>query len=116
MDSAGEPRVVYIKGSGTEIDYALRSGGTWSFETIAVIPGQALATSLVLDSLDRPHVAYDEFLAVGIQYAMRTPAGWTTSLVDSGQRDPDARAHRRVQRMVPLPATTPMLVSWRFVG
>jgi hypothetical protein len=78
--------VVYTKGSGAEVDYALRSGGTWSFETIAVIPGQALATSLVLDSLDRSHVAYDEFLAVGIQYATRRPAGWTTSLVDSGQR------------------------------
>jgi hypothetical protein len=25
-------------------------------------------------------------LAVGIQYATRTPAGWTTSLVDFGQR------------------------------
>jgi hypothetical protein len=86
LDSAGEPHLAYTKGSGTEVDYALRSGGTWSFETIAVIPGQALATSLVLDSLDRPHVAYDEFLAVGIQYATRTPAGRTTSLVDSGQR------------------------------
>jgi hypothetical protein len=87
MDSAGEPHVVYTMGSGTEVDYAFRSGGTWSFETIATIPaGQALATSLVLDSLDRPHVAYDEFLAVGIRYAKRTPAGWITRLVDSGQR------------------------------
>ena len=86
MDSAGEPHVVYTMGSGTEVDYAFRSGGAWSFETIATIPGQALATSLVLDSLDRPHVAYDEFFAVGIRYATRTSAGWTTSLVDSGQR------------------------------
>jgi hypothetical protein len=86
MDSAGEPHVVYTSGSGTEVHYAFRSGGVWSFETIATIPGQALATSLVLDSLDRPHVAYDEFPAVGIRYATRTPSGWTTKLVDSGQR------------------------------
>jgi hypothetical protein len=31
-------------------------------------------------------VAYDEFPAVGIRYATRTPSGWTTKLVDSGQR------------------------------
>jgi hypothetical protein len=88
MDSAGEPHVVYTSGRGTEVDYASRSGGTWSFETIAVIPGdqQALATSLVLDRVGQPHVAYDQHFAVGIRYATRTEAGWATSLVDSGQR------------------------------
>jgi hypothetical protein len=87
MDSVGEPHVVYTSGRGTEVDYAVRSGGTWSFETIAVIPGdqQALATSLVLDPLGQPHVAYDQHFAVGIRYATRTEAGWTTTLIDSGQ-------------------------------
>jgi hypothetical protein len=87
LDSAGEPHAVYGKAGGTEVEYAFRSGGAWSFETIDLIPGgQALETALALDSSDRPHVAYDEHLAVGIRYATRTPSGWVTKLVDTGER------------------------------
>jgi hypothetical protein len=89
MDSVGEPHVVYTMGRGTEVDYAVRSGGAWSFETIVVIPGQALATSLVLDSLDRPARSLRRVLRGG--HSLRDEDGgwlghWATSLIDSGQR------------------------------
>ena len=87
LDPAGKPRVAYIVDSGGEIDYASRSGGGWTIETIdSVSPNQTLATSLVLDSRGRPHVAYDELFAVGIHYAVKSDAGWSTELVDVGQR------------------------------
>ena len=41
---------------------------------------------MVLDSRGRPHVAYDELYAVGINYAVRSDTGWSTELVDTGQR------------------------------
>jgi hypothetical protein len=36
--------------------------------------------------MGRPHVAYDELFAVGINYAVKSDAGWSTELVDAGQR------------------------------
>jgi hypothetical protein len=87
LDSAGEPRVAYLVGSGGEVDYAFRSGGVWTTETIDVVsPNQALKTSLALDSTGLPHVAYDEFPGIGVNYAVRTDAGWSIELVDAGER------------------------------
>jgi hypothetical protein len=87
LDPAGTPRVAYIVDSGAEVDYATRSGGGWTTETIDVVsPNQTLKTSLALDSRGRPHVAYDELYDVGINYAVKSGAGWSNELVDVGQR------------------------------
>ena len=87
LDSAGEPRVAYIVDTGGEIDYAFRSLGVWTVETIDIVsPNQTLGASMVLDSRGRPHVAYDELYAVGINYAVRSDTGWSIELVDTGQR------------------------------
>ena len=87
LDPAGRPRVAYIVDGGGEVDYASRSAGGWTVETIdSVSPNQTLETSLVLDSTGHPHVAYDELYAVGINYAVKSDAGWSIELVDVGQR------------------------------
>jgi len=91
LDVAGEPRVAYIVDGGGEIDYATRSLGAWTIESIDIVsPNQTLGTSLALDSRGRPHIAYDELYAIGINYAVKSDAGWSIELVDTGQRwEPD---------------------------
>jgi hypothetical protein len=87
LDPAGKPHVVYLVDSGAEVDYATRSRGVWTTETIDVVsPNQTLETSLVLDSTGRPHVAYDELFDAGINYGVKSGAGWSNELVDVGQR------------------------------
>jgi hypothetical protein len=87
LDTADRPHVAYIVDGGGEVDYATRSRGTWTIETVdTVSPNQTLATSLALDSRGRPHVAYDELFDEGINYAVKTRAGWSTKRVDAGQR------------------------------
>ena len=87
LDPAGKPHVAYLVDSGSEVDYASRSGGVWKVETVDIVsPNQTLATSLVLDSASHPHIAYDELFAAGINYAVKSDAGWSIELVDVGQR------------------------------
>jgi hypothetical protein len=88
LDAAGDPHVAYIVGTGSEIDYAVRSGGVWSSEPIDVIPAgqQTLEASLALDSSGQPHVAYDELFDVGMHYAVKDASGWSSIVIDPGQR------------------------------
>ena len=87
LDTADKPHVAYIVDSGGEVDYASRSRGTWSVETVDIVsPNQTLATSLALDSTGRPHLAYDELYDAGINYAVKSHVGWSIERVDRGQR------------------------------
>jgi hypothetical protein len=88
LDPSGEPHVVYIVGTGSEIDYAVRSGGVWTSEPIALIPAgqQTLEASLALDSTGQPHVAYDQVYDIGMHYAVKDASGWSSIVIDPGQR------------------------------
>jgi len=92
LDSSGQPHVAYYAydtGSAAwYIRYASRSGAAWQIKTVDTVKFVYFTTTaLVLDSADRPHIAYYDSTAADIKYAGWNGAAWQVETVGSGGGD-----------------------------
>lgn len=81
LDSNGLPRMSY--GSGG-LRYAYYDGTTWHFETVDPAPTGPRYTSIALDTVDNPHIAYQGDSTGGLRYAVYDGDTWITETVDGG--------------------------------
>ena len=87
-----EPRVLYYKAPETEIWYARRESGTWTYERLSA---SGAAGGLAFDRDGRGHaVFYDQ--ESGYRYAVEGPSGWQTEAAPGAgplEIDDAGRAH-----------------------
>ncbi|MGE0481666.1 MAG: immunoglobulin domain-containing protein [Phycisphaerae bacterium] len=75
----GAPRMVFNGDAG--ITYAVRSGGTWSFETI--VPGQwGSSVTMALSDTDVPFVSFGMTVNEDMYFARRDAGAWTVTKID----------------------------------
>jgi hypothetical protein len=86
IDGAGNSEISYYDDNARKVMFAKRDAGTWNAEVIDSVSNYG--TSLALDSLGVPHVAYQEnHWNQGnsiVRYAVQTSQGWTTQEVAAG--------------------------------
>jgi hypothetical protein len=92
LDSAGNPHIAYMTHycwGPSSVKYAVREAGSWDITTVDGTLSGSCACSLVLDSLDRPHVVYGtQYSMVGgtseLRYAHLDGQGqWVVEVVDA---------------------------------
>lgn len=87
LDSSGHPHVSYAGNqAGTFIyglKYAVHDGTAWQIEMVDEDVAPGWETSLALDALGRPHIAYHE-AHEALRYAHHDGSSWTIDIVDSG--------------------------------
>lgn len=85
LDSSGNPHVAYWSPTGDAVRYAERVGGEWEVQTLAVNvwPNTTSYNTIVLDSQDRPHIAYNlsQMADGSIRYAWHDGSDWNTEVV-----------------------------------
>ncbi len=82
VDSQGRIHVAYYALKGADLRYALKSGTTWSTETVDDYQVVGPDCSLALDGNDRPHVCYYDKTNEELEYAHRNGTGWQVETVD----------------------------------
>lgn len=85
FDTAGEPHLSYYHRDRGDLHYAVRSGGTWTIETVHDGPddaGYGLYSFLLLDDLGTPHIVYHSLTGGDLWYATRGGGGWQRTRVD----------------------------------
>ncbi len=87
IDSAGHPHISYFDSKNDAIKYARWTGSNWIIQTIASGIGSAsqegMGTSLVLDSQDRPRIAYYDGKNKELRVALWTGITWLIRIVDN---------------------------------
>lgn len=83
LDASGSPHLAYIGGSGGGLEYASRTGSSWSIETVdaGTYSGDFAADTLALDAAGQPHIAYHDSSKALVKYAHRTQTGWSVEAV-----------------------------------
>src|SRR4030095_2600177 len=82
VDAGGNPHIVYAPElAGLPMRYARWDGAMWQKEDI-VLRGGILSPSLVLDTADKPHVAYIVDSGGEVDYASRSLSTWSVETVD----------------------------------
>ncbi|RLC76853.1 MAG: hypothetical protein DRI61_12540, partial [Chloroflexi bacterium] len=74
------PLVSYHDADWGNVRLARRTSSGWVTDTVAYAKGGSADTSLAVDSLGYPHIAYDS--NVGLQYARWTGTAWAIGRVD----------------------------------
>jgi hypothetical protein len=86
LDSQGAPHVTYYltipPASDNSLRYATRTGGTWSRETADASGNVGQYSSIALDSMDQPHVAYRDNEETELRYAIRAVGAWNIQEAD----------------------------------
>jgi len=87
LDDAGLPHVSYGGNqAGTYVyglKYAYNDGSAWQFEMVDEDISPGWETSLALDALGHPHIAYHE-AHEALRYAHNDGSSWAIQIVDSG--------------------------------
>lgn len=91
VDSSGQPHISYYDAGSTSLRYARHvgsggncgSGGAWQCETVDDSDSVGEATSLALDSANRPHITYYVHYAGDLKYAYHDGTAWQIETVDS---------------------------------
>jgi hypothetical protein len=86
LDSSGNPHISYYRATGTDVAYAVKTGGQWEIEVVESEGNtQALARSLALDVLGEPHICYLKELLGNrdLRYARRSGGTWILADVDT---------------------------------
>ncbi len=81
LDAAGNPHVAY---GGDHLYYARYDGIAWRYETADPAPVVGAPASLALNAAGWPAISYFDGLNQDLKFAVRGPAGWHTSTVDTG--------------------------------
>jgi len=86
LDSQGYPHIAYCIYKPSElrhiIKYAWWNGNSWEITAIDGENGNAVDLSLILDSLDRPHISYCEIGKNNLKYAYYDGIDWVIQIVD----------------------------------
>ena len=83
LDAAGNPHIAFYDVATQSLQYASKSGGSWTFETIDNAANVGLVPSLALDGAGVPHVAYYDQTNFDLKYATKPGATWLTETVDA---------------------------------
>lgn len=85
IDALDNLHVTYFDRGTNRLIYAMRTGSTWSFDTVITFPGTfALGYhSLALDPTGQPVIAYFDPNLQALRLARRTGSTWTFEDVDS---------------------------------
>lgn len=88
LDSSGNPAVAYWMGSSlpdkrlnSTLKFARLTGQTWQTCTVDNQGSVGGFPSLAFDSLDRPHISYDDFDNLSLKYASWDGSAWQTQTV-----------------------------------
>jgi hypothetical protein len=83
LDSRGNPHISYLDYTNRTLKYASWASGTgWTIQVIGPSEGY---TSLKMDALDRPRIAY---VSSGVQLAEWTGVNWNIQVVDAKGHEP----------------------------
>jgi len=86
IGSDGNPRISYLdRISGWNLVYAIRSGATWTLDVVDSQGNVGLNSSLGLDALDNPHIAYYDETNTSLKYATLGSADDSGICVQSGR-------------------------------
>jgi hypothetical protein len=74
LDAQGTPHISYHDDFDADLEYAVRTGGSWSFEQVDTEQSAGMASSLALDAQGNPHISYAMFngLYYSVKYADAT--------------------------------------------
>jgi len=82
FDSAGRLHVSYVRNNDDSVNYAVRTGSSWS--TPSMITNAGSETSIATDSQGFPHVAFKvSSLPSSVYYAAKTNGSWTLSRIET---------------------------------
>jgi cysteine-rich repeat protein len=80
LDSAQQPHISYVDYTNHPSDYTLRyahlDGSSWIIEDLSAIVDIGSATSLELDTMDRPHIGYYDFAGHEVAYVHYDGSSW----------------------------------------
>ena len=87
-DNSGTLHVAYgnVKYENASLRYATWNGRSWDVEILegAGQPGTSMwSSTLLMDKLDRPHIAYTDVRNREVKYATKPGEAWSTEVVDS---------------------------------
>jgi hypothetical protein len=82
VDSRGNTHVAYYALRGADLKYALRTGPTWSNETVDDFQVVGPDCSIALDGNDRPHICYYDKTNEELEYAHHNGTAWSIETVD----------------------------------
>lgn len=82
VDSHDRPHVAYYALRGADLRYAVRTGTTWSTETVDDHQVVGPDCSIALDGDDLPHICYYDKTNEELEYARRNGTGWDIETVD----------------------------------
>jgi subtilisin family serine protease len=86
VDAAGNPHVSYRDGyddTPGSLKYAYKSGGQWHIEIVDDDDRAALrGTSIALDPLGKPRIAYNSMTTPNLRYAEWTESAWVIETID----------------------------------
>src|SRR5437762_2698295 len=80
LDKNGFVHISYNDNAANTLRYATNSSGLWVATTVDNSGNVAVPTSIAIDSLNQPHIAY---LGGGLKYAHKVGGAWMTEMVDS---------------------------------
>ena len=82
FDSAGRLHVSYVRNNDESVNYAVRTGSSWSAPSM--ITNAGAETSIATDSQGFPHVALKvSSLPSSVYYAAKTNGSWTLSRIET---------------------------------
>jgi subtilisin family serine protease len=87
VDTAGNPHISYRDGYDNtpgSLKYAVKSGNQWTIQIVDDDDRAAIGgTSLALDSLEHPHIAYHSNRAPYLRYMEWTGSAWVNGTIDT---------------------------------
>jgi hypothetical protein len=85
VDGNGDPHIAYVQNTPFLMRHAVKSGGTWTYETVDSTGTPTLsASSIRVDAAGVPHIAYLECGSGELAFASRTGGAWASAIVDPG--------------------------------
>ena len=84
LEAGGAVHLNYIDRYTMDLKHAVRSGGSWSVDTVAE---NAEDSSMVIDSANRVHLSYYDSDAGAIIYAINSGGGWISETIASDSVD-----------------------------
>ena len=87
VSANGHVHVVYRDWANGYLKYGSWNTTTWQVETVATDAGQQEGLDIAVDSLNRPHIAYNALWGqddMALKYAYRESGTWVTETIDWG--------------------------------
>jgi hypothetical protein len=86
LDSSGNPHICYVNEFGDQLKYASWTGSSWRIEVVDTAKSAVnhidYPVALALDSMDNPHICYEDWVAQALCYAGWVGSGWDLQVVD----------------------------------